>query len=82
MDEQEHPHIVPFSSKKKVTNDKDKSSAAANSAEVRTVGSVSSKIYMKYFLNGGHWILCVLLALANILTQVLFSATDYWLSYW
>ncbi|XP_018014259.1 ATP-binding cassette sub-family C member 4 isoform X1 [Hyalella azteca] len=50
--------------------------------ELRSTGSVSGKIYLKYFLNGGHWMVCLALALASVATQVLYSTTDYWLSYW
>ncbi|KAF2351830.1 ABC transporter type 1 transmembrane domain [Trinorchestia longiramus] len=50
--------------------------------ELRSTGAVTGKIYLKYFLNAGHWILCLLLVFLNIATQVVFSSTDYWLSYW
>nr|XP_045582319.1 ATP-binding cassette sub-family C member 4-like isoform X3 [Procambarus clarkii] len=51
-------------------------------AESRSQGSVKGAIYLDYFLAGGGWILLIILSISNVLTQVLFSGTDYWLSYW
>jgi len=51
-------------------------------AETRTTGTVSNKVYLQYFLNGGHWLLCLFLLFLSIFTQVLFSVIDWWLSYW
>lgn len=62
--------------------DKDGAEEAQDGAEVRSVGSVKASIYLQYFLAGGGWFLLIVLFLANVLTQVLFSGTDYWLSYW
>ncbi|XP_063867034.1 ATP-binding cassette sub-family C member 4-like isoform X1 [Scylla paramamosain] len=51
-------------------------------AEIRSHGSVKTKVYLKYFLAGGGWCIFVLLFVVNILAQVLFSGIDYWLAYW
>lgn len=62
--------------------DKDGAEEGQVGAEVRSVGSVKASIYLQYFLAGGGWFLLIVLFLANVITQVLFSGTDYWLSYW
>lgn len=62
--------------------DKDGAEEGQDGAEVRSVGSVKASIYLQYFLAGGGWFLLIVLCLANVITQVLFSGTDYWLSYW
>ncbi|XP_069950148.1 ATP-binding cassette sub-family C member 4-like isoform X3 [Cherax quadricarinatus] len=51
-------------------------------SETRAEGSVRGAVYLEYFLAGGGWILLIILFIANVLTQVIFSGTDYWLSYW
>lgn len=61
---------------------KDEGEGEGSSAEIRSEGSVKGTIYLQYFLAGGGWFLLTMLFLANIITQVLFSGTDYWLSYW
>ncbi|XP_050734387.1 ATP-binding cassette sub-family C member 4-like isoform X2 [Eriocheir sinensis] len=50
--------------------------------EIRSQGSVKFRVYLKYFLAGGGWCVLLLLTLANILAQALFSGIDYWLAYW
>ncbi|XP_071552963.1 ATP-binding cassette sub-family C member 4-like isoform X4 [Panulirus ornatus] len=62
--------------------DKDEPEGRGSEAEMRSEGSVKGAIYLEYFLAGGGWILLIILFLANVITQVLFSGTDYWLSYW
>ncbi|KAK7083945.1 Multidrug resistance-associated protein 4, partial [Halocaridina rubra] len=50
--------------------------------EMRSQGSVKGEVYLKYCRAGGSWCLLVILFTMNVATQVLFSGTDYWLSYW
>ncbi|XP_042212324.1 ATP-binding cassette sub-family C member 4-like isoform X2 [Homarus americanus] len=61
--------------------EKDESQDNTNS-EMRSEGSVKGTIYLEYFLAGGGWVLVIILFVSSIATQVLFSGTDYWLSYW
>ncbi|XP_064120685.1 ATP-binding cassette sub-family C member 4-like [Macrobrachium nipponense] len=51
-------------------------------SEVRSKGSVKGEVYVKYCRAGGSWCLIIILFILNVTTQVLFSGTDYWLSYW
>ncbi|XP_066976379.1 ATP-binding cassette sub-family C member 4-like isoform X2 [Macrobrachium rosenbergii] len=51
-------------------------------SEVRSQGSVKGEVYVKYCRAGGSWCLIIILFTLNVTTQVLFSGTDYWLSYW
>lgn len=64
------------------SGNKDKSDEGQVGTEVRSIGSVKAGVYLEYFLAGGGWCLLITLFVANIITQVLFSGTDYWLSYW
>ena len=50
--------------------------------ESKSIGKVGFRVYLSYFLAGGGWLFLILLFLANIITQVLFSGSDYWLAYW
>jgi hypothetical protein len=51
-------------------------------AEMRTVGSVTSKVYGTYLRSGGNWCVILTTLLLFILTQALASACDYWITYW
>ena len=55
---------------------------AAFAEEDRTKGAVSGRIYWDYFRAGGGALSFILLAASCIVTQVLFSGTDYWLTLW
>ncbi|KAK2715107.1 hypothetical protein QYM36_009933, partial [Artemia franciscana] len=50
--------------------------------EMRTRGNITMATYKNYFLAGGGWIVMVLLVICNLITQVLFSGSEYWLTYW
>ncbi|KAA0201410.1 hypothetical protein HAZT_HAZT009513, partial [Hyalella azteca] len=50
--------------------------------EKRSVGSVSSAVYLQYFLNGGSMAWLILLILSNLITQVAYSGSDFWLALW
>lgn len=50
--------------------------------EMRSQGSVKSKVYLQYFRAGSGWWLMAILIICNVITQVLFTGTDYFLSYW
>lgn len=54
----------------------------STSKEIRSQGSVKGRVYLEYFLAGGSWLILIILFLANVMTQVLFSGSDYWLQYW
>ncbi|PNF14801.1 putative multidrug resistance-associated protein lethal(2)03659 [Cryptotermes secundus] len=51
-------------------------------AEMRTVGSVTSKVYGTYLRSGGNWCIILTTVLLFILTQALASGCDYWITYW
>ncbi|XP_047735562.1 ATP-binding cassette sub-family C member 4 [Hyalella azteca] len=50
--------------------------------EQRAGGSVSSAVYLQYFLRGGSWACILLLISLNIVTQLAFSGSDFWLALW
>lgn len=51
-------------------------------AEMRSVGSVSSKVYAAYLCAGGNCCVIFLMFLLFVMAQALASGTDYWLTYW
>ena len=51
-------------------------------AEEMASGVVSSKVYIKYLLNGGNILFCFVLLFLNVLFQALCNFTDWFLSYW
>jgi ATP-binding cassette subfamily C (CFTR/MRP) protein 4 len=51
-------------------------------AEMRTVGTVTSKVYGMYLRSGGNWCVILTTVILFILTQVLASGCDYWITYW
>lgn len=51
-------------------------------AETRTYGSVSSNVYMTYFSAGGSAVKIFVFVFMCILTQVLASGGDFWMTYW
>ncbi len=57
-------------------------SAAVFVEESRSTGSVSFSIYWQYFTSGGGIISIFFLILSCLITQALFSGSDYWLSIW
>ncbi|XP_045033103.1 ATP-binding cassette subfamily C member 4 isoform X4 [Daphnia magna] len=50
--------------------------------ESRSSGSVSPKIYWEYFRSGGSCMSLFTMTVTCIITQVLFSGSDYWLTLW
>ncbi|XP_046447926.1 ATP-binding cassette sub-family C member 4-like [Daphnia pulex] len=50
--------------------------------ESRSSGSVSLKVYWEYFRSGGSCIYLLLFTFTCLLTQILFSGSDYWLTLW
>ena len=51
-------------------------------AEMRSVGSVSSKVYGTYLHAGGNLCVIFMMFLLFIVAQALASGSDYWLTYW
>ncbi|KAK0161586.1 hypothetical protein PV327_010042 [Microctonus hyperodae] len=45
-------------------------------------GKLSNQVFIRYFRKGGRIITLVLLAFNFVLSQVVISGSDYWLSYW
>ena len=50
--------------------------------EMRSSGSVTLAVYWKYFKAGGGCFSFFLFMLSCVITQFLFSGSDYWLSLW
>lgn len=50
--------------------------------EESSKGKIKGSILFKYFLAGGNWFFIFTVCLLYILTQLLASGTDYWVSYW
>nr|WEU39104.1 NIES ABC protein [Daphnia magna] len=50
--------------------------------ESRSSGSVSPKVYWEYFRSGGSCMSLFTMTVTCIITQVLFSGSDYWLTLW
>nr|XP_018899809.1 PREDICTED: probable multidrug resistance-associated protein lethal(2)03659 [Bemisia tabaci] len=50
--------------------------------EMRTTGQVSGQVYTKYFRAGGHLCFVFFLLFMCVLTQILASGSDYWITYW
>ncbi|XP_069701973.1 probable multidrug resistance-associated protein lethal(2)03659 isoform X2 [Periplaneta americana] len=51
-------------------------------SEMRTRGTVSSKVYQSYFAAGGNWLITFLVFGVCVLGQVAIRAGDYWIAYW
>jgi len=51
-------------------------------AEMRAVGSVSSKVYSAYLRAGGNCCVILTMMLLFIMAQALASGCDYWITYW
>lgn len=51
-------------------------------AETRSFGNVKFNVYLSYILAGGHYCKALSLLVVCILTQVLASGGDYWITYW
>lgn len=51
-------------------------------AETRSAGIIGFHVYRSYFLAGGHYLKIGILLMVCILTQVLSSGADYWISFW
>jgi len=54
----------------------------AETAETRTTGSVLKNVYSSYFLAGGSVFKILFFFIICILTQVLASGGDFWMTYW
>jgi len=54
----------------------------AEVSESRTSGSVSKNVYSSYFLAGGNGCKIFFFFIICILTQVLASGGDFWMTYW
>lgn len=50
--------------------------------EMRTVGSVSSKVYSSYLRSGGNCCVILTVTLLFVMAQALASGCDYWITYW
>jgi len=50
--------------------------------EYRSKGRVNKAVYIKYFRSGGGCISFTFLLFSFVMTQVLFSLSDYWLNIW
>ena len=50
--------------------------------ESRSTGTVPLSIYWKYFRSGSNHCTLFLLLLSSVVTQVLFTGSDYWLNIW
>lgn len=51
-------------------------------AEMRTVGSISGKVYAGYFHAGGNWCFIITVAMLCIIAQAAASGGDYFLARW
>lgn len=50
--------------------------------EASSKGQVAGSLAMKYFNSGAHWSILFILLFSFIITQVLASGADYWVSIW
>ena len=50
--------------------------------EEKQVGSVGLQLFVKYFLHGGGWPSFIFVILSNLVCQGLYSASDWWITYW
>lgn len=50
--------------------------------EMRSSGNIGWSLYWKYIRAGASYFGLLLLLVSNILVQILFSGSDYWLQYW
>jgi ATP-binding cassette subfamily C (CFTR/MRP) protein 4 len=50
--------------------------------ETRSTGTVKLSLYWKYFRAGANHFVLFSLILMNLLTQVLYTGSDYWLNVW
>lgn len=51
-------------------------------AEMRSVGSVSSKVYGAYLRSGGNCCVILTVVVLFVTTQLLASGCDYFITYW
>ncbi|KAG8259193.1 hypothetical protein J6590_014664 [Homalodisca vitripennis] len=51
-------------------------------AEMRSTGTVSGKVYKSYLTAGGNCCALMFLLVLCVLTQLLASGGDYWITYW
>jgi ATP-binding cassette subfamily C (CFTR/MRP) protein 4 len=51
-------------------------------AEMRSVGSVSSKVYSAYLRSGGNCCVILTMVMLFIMAQALASGCDYFITYW
>lgn len=50
--------------------------------EESSKGKVNGSISLRYFTSGAHWSVIFILACSCLVTQILASFSDYWLSVW
>merc|ERR1719209_332005 len=68
--------VVP--EKKKEEREK----APEETKEIRSSGSVATRVYTDYFVAGTNWFAVIFMVVANIVCQALYSGSDIWLSHW
>lgn len=51
-------------------------------AEMRSKGTVGARVYMAYLTAGGNCCTMIFLQVMFLMTQLMISSGDYWLSYW
>jgi len=59
-----------------------KSSAPKVVEEARASGNVKLSLYWKYFQAGSNCCTFSFLIFTNIVTQILFTGSDWWLNFW
>lgn len=50
--------------------------------ELKSVGSVNKDVFLKYFQIGDDWFSTISMLILLILCQVIYSGSDFWISYW
>ena len=55
---------------------------ASNFDESKSSGNISLGLYWKYIRAGSNCCSLSTLVLTNILTQIFFTGSDYWLQFW
>lgn len=65
-----------------VTNQDENQEEPKETQELVAKGNIKNSLYWKYFRANGSRILLILLVLLYVITQLIISGSDYWLSYW
>lgn len=53
-----------------------------NADELRSVGDIGLSLYWKYIRAGSNCCSLLFIIILNLVTQFLFTGSDYWLQYW